>query len=612
MRPSDLARRVNDRFTHCELHPITIMSYVTSTHPLMHHNNAAYNVLCLAQFKQALGVYATSFLSRMDTLGAVMHYAQRAAVTTRVAERLCGGQHAHGQNLVVAVAAYTGYNMEDAVILNRDAVQRGMFNLTLYKTHRYEEEVGTAAEPVAGGGQTATSLVFAHPLDMEARGLPVAGLRPERAAGYAGLQPSGVPAEGAWVQEGDTLLGRVEVRTTTSARTAGNNNEATVTTERTDRSARASRAHTGVVDKVILYPLPPSASSSWGSSSVAVGRVCKIRMRQVRTPALGDKVASRFGQKGVVGMLVPAADMPYCAETGVVPDLIINPHGFPKRMTVTHLLECLLGKAAVLGGARVEANTFEPVDAPNEAGAALRAMGLAASGCEIMHNGRTGTAIDADVFIGINYYGRLTHMAADKYQSRATGRVNALVRQPVKAEGESGGLRVGEMEQNAIMAHGLAGFAKEALMDRSDGHLSLIDAREGVPVRDAACGVPHPHGDARDGLPPRVTQVAWPYAFKLLHQELGALSIDLRLDEVDDVTQVAAATRRRAALDAGAALAAAEDKDEDAIRDPDHPDDQSESDRAEEDAADLEDEGLDAGDAGGEDTGIDGDGGAFS
>ncbi len=592
MRPSIMACRTLDTFTHVELHPVSIFSAVTATYPMLHHNNAAYNVLCLAQFKQALGVYATSFLARMDTMGAVLTHAQRALVSTRVAERLADGQHAHGQNLVVAIAPYTGYNQEDAVILNRDSVERGMFNLTVYKTHRFEEEAaalvpaeaGTEGEAGGGGGEggggvVSRAVVFGNPADVEARGHgPVAGVRPD--AGYGALGPDGAPRLNAEVLEGDVVMGRVEVTTTTHRPRGGG---APVTsTQRVDRSARAGRKHAGMVDRVVMYP-------SALDSSV---RACKVRLRQTRVATLGDKVASRFGQKGVVGMLVPARDMPFCAGSGVVPDLMINPLGFPKRMTVTHLLECLLAKAGALGGRRYHADTFERLDVTGEAGDALEAAGLARSGCEVMRCGRTGDAMHADIFIGVNYYGRLKHMSADKFQSRARGRVNALVRQPVKAEGESGGLRMGEMEQNAMMAHGLAAFVKEAFVDRSDGHRSAIDAEDGVAVRDARLGTPHPRGDARDGLAPHVVDVAWPYAFKLLTQELAAMAVDLRL-----VTQ--APRRGGGDEDEPPAAAALSEEEEDEDED-DGPGDAGESD---------DDEAFDDADGHGEELGADGDGG---
>jgi DNA-directed RNA polymerase II subunit RPB2 len=495
MRSSDLADHPLRRYTHCELHPASILSAVTNTYPMINHNNAAYNVLCLAQFKQAIGTYVTNFDTRMDTIGCVLHHPQRPIVGTDFADRLCRGQMAHGENLVVIIATYTGYNQEDSVLLNADSVQRGRLHMSYYKTKPFKEE--------SGDGEAGAATSFANPLRMEADGRTVGGVKVS--ASYDRIGRDGLPiANGEPLQEGDVLIGMVE----STASVAGGV-EAGGETLR-DKSKTAGRACGGFsVDRVFAFRGQDGA------------RCCKVRLRQLRAPELGDKMGSRFGQKGVVGMLLPARDMPFCHASGVVPDIIMNPNAFPKRMTVAHILEALLAKAGVVTGTRHNVNNFEDADVVGHASATLEAMGLHKHGDEVMYNGRTGEQIPCSVFVGVNYYGRLKHMVADKYQFRTRGPMNAIVHQPTKGADGSGGLRLGEMEQNALLAHGLASFTKESFMDRSDRHRLEIDADSGGVVSRGA-----PSGG-------RVATVEVPYAFKLLRQELQAMAIDAVPDDMD-------------------------------------------------------------------------------
>jgi DNA-directed RNA polymerase beta subunit len=243
----------------------------------------------------------------------------------------------------------------------------------------------------------------------------------------------------------------------------------------------------------------------------------------MREPELGDKLGSRFGQKGVVGMLIPAVDMPF-TEGGVVPDIILNPHAFPKRMTISHIMESVLSLAGVSSGTRYNADTFGGLDVMGEATSVLEAHGMERFADEIMYNGRTGEQMDVRVFTGINYYGRLKHMVEDKYQFRSTGAVDTVSRQPVKtASGASGGLRLGEMEQNALLAHGLGSFLKESFMDRSDRYISEFDTDTGKRSGWWA----RTDGDVE--VPSNSAIVETPYTFKLLQQELQTMGIDSRL-----------------------------------------------------------------------------------
>ena len=483
-----------------------ILSPATNTFPLLNHNMGPRNVFALAQFKQALGTYSTAHHGRMDALAYVLHHPQRPIVSTRFADKLCNGQLAHGENVVVAVCIYSGYNMEDAIILNKDAAERGRFQASHYETHVYDEVDGEMS-----------TFAFGNPTELIARGLEVSGA-PRR---YDALEADGIPRRNENVQEGDVVLGMIE-----TSRIDG-----TVV----DRSVLATKKTAGVVDACTVHPLPLERGFGKDSRG-AHARRCKIRTRSFRQPELGDKLASRFSQKGVVGMLLPAIDMPFSASTGITPDMIINPHGFPTRNTGAHVIECILGKAGVVSGSRYNVNSLEEprADPISTAMQTLEELGFHKQGEDVLHNGRTGEQMQVAVYMGVNYYGRLKHMVADKMQVRSRGPVNAIHRQPVKTQGGSGGLRIGEMENNALISHGVASFIKESLVDRSDRTRLTIDAEEGVtghslPLaggRERSEAVP---GSGVDAGPPEFASIEIPYAMKLMQQELATMAIDMRL-----------------------------------------------------------------------------------
>ena len=545
LQPADAAAHPLLRYSHCELHPGTMFSAVASMMPFLNHNNAAYNSLCIAQFKQAVGLYVTSFNSRADVAGYILHSPQRPLVSTAWADRIDPAL-AHGENLIVAIAMYSGYNMEDAVILNLDSVRRGAFNMTCFHTVKFEEKAGGGSGGGGGGGGDESGgerLMFANPITLEAEGKNVTGVTFGR---YDRIDRDGFPVPGSVIEEGDILAGMAHVQLlppaeAAAAEAAGAGADAAAgavvveavriarDTKRVqvyrDRSQRADRGDIGIVDRVFVYRREDDPSL----------RCCKVRMRQVRQPELGDKVASRFGQKGVVGMLLPHVDMPFCHSSGMVPDLILNPNGFPKRMTVSHMLECVLAKAAAVGGRRYNGTTFEPDDVVGEAARVLGAAGMHRAGDEVMYNGRTGEQIQCSILVSPNYYGRLKHMVADKLNYRGGGTsapVNAITRQPTKGHGEHGGLRIGEMEQHALLSHGMASFIKESFLDRSDIHRMYLDVEQGIPVAaaDPIAGSFRSidRGDPADAAPRSVADVDVPFAFKLMHQELGAMGIDAR------------------------------------------------------------------------------------
>lgn len=507
MYPNDVAKKSHShRYTHCELVPARAMLSVNAmTIPMIEYNMAARAVLALAQLKQAIGVYSTAFRKRIDTTAYVMHDPQLPIVTTRGAHELWDGMHGNGEHLIVAVCTYCGYNVEDALILNKGSIDRGRFGLTYYATHRFEESA-----------EEDRVISF---------GIPVDSTKVKDVDAFKHLEGDGLPRVGAHVRPGEVLVGRISTPIATNANANGKG-----TKDIKDMSVRATTKMCGVVDRVVSY----AASRPWQRSSSSAGareRAIKVRLRHVRRPELGDKLASRFSQKGVVGMILPEVDMPYCGTSGIVPDLIFNPHSMPTRNTPSHLMETLLGKAAACAGVqRYDATAFERTDPIGEAVARLEALGMERHGHEVLYSGMTGQAMACDIFVGVNYYGRLKHMVADKLQFRtADGPINAITHQPTKAiGGGSGGLRIGEMERDAVYSHGMATFLQESFTVRSDAKRGFesrvnVDAGGRLATDSVSSAV-------LDGGPSQRAHVRLPRAFNLLQQELQAMSIDARLD----------------------------------------------------------------------------------
>jgi DNA-directed RNA polymerase II subunit RPB2 len=441
MWPADIEANPNVRYTHCEIHPSTALSLYTNTIPFAHHNQAPRNVFSGQQGKQAIGVYATNFDSRMDTLSYVLHYPQRPLVTTRYSIYSNNDSLPNGENLIVAIATFTGYNQEDAVILNRQSCERGMFNVTYLKSFIDQEEVNRSK-----GVQT----MFANPHELSRRGLPVKA----KFANEMTADENGLPNINAQVEQGDLLLGKVSV-------SVDANTDGTKRVQYRDVSYVADKTIDGTVDKVVIF------------KDEAGERFAKVRLRNIRLPQLGDKCASRHGQKGVVGAILDSWDMPFTAS-GIVPDIIINPHAIPSRMTVGHLMECVVAKACVLGGRRADASAFDRHDLDSFCNE-LSEAGLQRYGDEVMYDGRSGEQVAAPIFIGPTFYFRLKHMAADKINFRSTGPVSATTRQPVRGRSIDGGLRLGEMERDAMLANGVSGFLREAFVEKSDAYNMAID-----------------------------------------------------------------------------------------------------------------------------------------
>lgn len=505
MTPEDLAEaRLHPRtaytsnYTHCEIHPSMILGICASIIPFPDHNQSPRNTYQSAMGKQAMGIYATNYQLRMDTLANILYYPQKPLVTTRALEYLHFRELPAGQNAVVAIACYSGYNQEDSVIMNQSAIDRGLFRSLFYRTYSDAEQAATGNAAAGAAGTLAER--FARPARESTLRM--------RHGTYDKIEEDGLVAPGTQVGGEDVIIGKIAplpAGDELGARTAAHTHR--------DASLPLRSTEHGIVDQVML------------STNADGLKFARVRVRSKREPQMGDKFASRHGQKGTVGITYRSEDMPFTAE-GITPDIIINPHAIPSRMTIGHLVECLLGKVSALTGDEGDATPFTDVTV-EAISQALAACGYQQRGLEVMYNGHTGRKLAAQVFLGPTYYQRLKHMVDDKIHARARGPLQILTRQPVEGRSRDGGLRFGEMERDCMIAHGAAAILKERLFDVSDAYRTVVCE---------CCGL-LAIGNERKGVfecrgcrnKTQIAQVNVPYAFKLLCQELMAMNIAPRL-----------------------------------------------------------------------------------
>ena len=477
--------------THLEIATYTILGICASTIPYPEHNQSPRNSYQAAMAKQALGVYGTNFHNRTDTRSHILHYPQVPLVQTENMEVMGYKQRPTGQNCIVAVLSFEGYNMEDAIIFNQASIQRGLFRSTFYRI--YEAE----CRQYLGGLKDKFTV-------------PEAGTRGYRGEQYYRLlEPDGIISLESQVVGGDVLIGRIS-----PPRFLEEYKEFDVKgPSMRDTSIDMRPSETGIVDGIFI------TESGEGSQLV------KVRVRDQRIPELGDKFASRHGQKGVIGLIVPPENMPFTDE-GITPDLIINPHAIPSRMTIGQFIESLAGKAAAARGKPGDGTPFSN-ESPTEIRNNLVKLGFSHTGSEVFYNGATGEKFVADIFVGVVYYQKLHHMVADKIHARARGQVQMLTRQPTEGRARGGGLRFGEMERDCLIGHGAAMLLRDRLLEESDkytlficetcGQIAYFDMKQ----RRYVCKI----CDEKVKIAP----VTVSYAFKLLLQELQSLCITPKL-----------------------------------------------------------------------------------
>lgn len=504
--PRDLVEN-NMRYTHVVLHGSLILGDRAALIPYSNLNQSPRNVYASGMMKQAISVPQETPSPRFDTISYSLDTLQAPLVKTLMADLLAPEHSTIGQNVVCAIMCSGGYNQEDSIIVNKSAIERGLLRVTACRTHREHDK--------ASSNDVTT---FQQPRAAECVG--------RSHADYTAIEADGLPTPGTKVAPNMVIIGK-----TATTSPLGEVNSRTKTKQHVVRDQSVvSRTHEDmVVDKVV------SATGEDGSQLV------RVQLRASRIPEVGDKLSSRHSQKGVIGAVVPQEDMPFSAS-GMTPDIIINPHCMPSRMSIGHLMEALASKVAALEGAPVDGTPFDDSDTlAADLGARLLAAGHASSGMERLMDGTTGEMLDAAIFMCPTYYLRLKHMVADKLHARSRGPMQILTRQPTGGRSKDGGLRIGEMERDCIISHGAAHFLRDRLLYASDHYVAMVcgrcgglaqgacDDAEAVRATSMQLGQDTKYCRACRSAE-HIHPVEMPYAFKTFTQELQAMHVGVKFD----------------------------------------------------------------------------------
>jgi DNA-directed RNA polymerase II subunit RPB2 len=505
-------------YTHIEIHPSLMYGFMGNQIVYPENNPLPRNAFACGQAKQAVSLYSTNFLSRIDKMGVMLNYGQIPLVKSRYLKHINNEEHPCGENVMVAIMCYSGYNVEDSILFNEGSVKRGMFRTTYFNSYETREE----SSKIKG------SMVDSHIVNIESQG-NVVGLKPGYE--YDHLDMYGMIKENTELTDKIVLIGKVKSNL--------ENPDHPI-----DESVYPKKGQLGFVDKTFI------TESEEGT------RLAKVRIREERMPNIGDKFASRAGQKGTVGILIREQDMPFTAS-GMRPDIIINPHAIPSRMTIGQLVETLTGKACALYGTFGDCTAFMNTG-PKEKqfGSLLTRQGFHSSGTEVLYNGMTGEQIQSDIYYGPTYYMRLKHMVKDKINYRARGPRTLLTRQTVQGRANDGGLRVGEMERDGIIAHGVSHFLQESMMVRGDeyymavcnktGTIAIYNSMRDLFISPMADGPIKFTGNLLSEMNiQKITRfgrsfsiVRVPYSFKLLIQELMTMNVTMRVITADNIDQL--------------------------------------------------------------------------
>ena len=522
------------QYTHVEIHPSLLMGVMGNQICFPENNPVARNVFGCGQAKQAASLYHSNYQVRIDKMGVVINNGEVPIVKSRYLDLINHEEHPCGFNAIVAIMSFNGYNVEDSILFNEASVKRGMFRITYYNMYEAREESSSVR-----GAQRDTR--FAN---IQKEG--AIGIKP--GYDYSYLDDNGLIRENTEMDDKKVVIGMGSV----SIHNEGG--------QLRDMSVMPKKGQLGFVDKAFMTE---------GETGFRIG---KIRIREERFPAIGDKFCSRCGQKGTCGLIIPEQDMPFTKD-GIRPDIIINPHAIPTRMTIGQLIESLMGKACVLHGGFGNCTAYTNNGTKHESfGSVLTGYGFHSSGTEVLYNGMTGEEIKSDIYIGPTYYMRLKQMVKDKINYRSQGPRTQLTRQTVQGRANDGGLRVGEMERDGILGHGAAHFLNESLMVRGDEYYMAVCNKSGMiaiynpnqnlfmsPMVDGPIqfsGSLTDAGGAGAGGATGVTGatgasvihmtkfgrsfsiVRIPYCLKLLMQELIVMNVQMRIITEDNIDQL--------------------------------------------------------------------------
>jgi len=486
------------RYTHCEIHPSTIFGILASCIPFPEHNQAPRNTYECAQLKQAMGIYATNYDFRMDKTSYILTYPSRPLIDTRLMNFIGINRVPSGCQITVAIMSFTGYNQEDSLLINRGSIERGMFMTTIYHTEKDEDNNIIRDE-----------IIRCKPDKSKTKGVKLGN--------YDKLNPQGFIPENTRVENRDIIISKI-------IPIKEHRNDPTKTIKYEDQSKIYRTTEECYIDR------------NYTGRNGDGYNFAKTRIRTLRKPVIGDKFSSRHGQKGTCGNIIDECDMPFTKD-GLRPDIILNPHAIPSRMTIGQLKETILGKVLVQLGILGDGTAFGKVDIVSVT-ELLSRLGYHSRGEEIMYDGLTGNQLETSIFVGPVYYQRLKHMVNDKQHSRAFGPMVNLTRQPAEGRSRDGGFRVGEMEKDVIIAHGMSHFCKERLFDVSDKYTCYVCRR---------CGLLASYYDADNERINRANdhftihycntcnnmtdfaRVDIPFSFKLLWQELKTINVVPRL-----------------------------------------------------------------------------------
>ena len=490
MRVSDLNNSNNNNiyhYSHCEIHPSTIFGVLASCIPFPDSNQSPRNTYQSAMGKQAIGMYVTNYDNRMDKTAYVLTYPMRPLVETRIMNIIKLNNIPSGQQVIVAIMSHTGYNQEDSLLFNKGAIDRGLFLATIYHTEKDEDKklFGTEEMRCKPDKTKTKNIKFAN---------------------YDKLNNQGVVPENSLIEDRDIIIGKV-------IPIKENKNDFTKTVKYNDGSISYRTHEESYIDKNYIE------SNGDGYN------FCKVRIRNFRKPVIGDKFSSRHGQKGTIGNIISEEDMPFTAN-GLKPDIIINPHAIPSRMTIAQLKETLLGKVLLELGLFGDGTSFGDfeistiIDKLNE-------LGYESKGNELMYNALTGEQLTMNIFIGPAFYQRLKHMVNDKQHSRSIGPMVNLTRQPAEGRSRDGGLRFGEMERDCMISHGASRFTKGRIYDASDAFSVFVCNKCGMIA--SFNNKEHIHYCNTCSNRSDFKYVELPYACKLMFQELITMNVAPRI-----------------------------------------------------------------------------------